>query len=109
MPQCRAWSGLVVTGSGQPGPPQPASSEAETAASAEAARHEQLIKAGQGLFHYQPIVNLRSGMGIGWEALVRLLENGRVVFPISFLPRLSTDFLREILLSAVRDGTALLR
>jgi diguanylate cyclase (GGDEF)-like protein len=36
--------------------------------------------------HYQPVVDLRSGRTIGYEALVRWWRNGRLVAPGEFIP-----------------------
>jgi EAL domain-containing protein (putative c-di-GMP-specific phosphodiesterase class I) len=44
------------------------------------------IAGGELRLHYQPIVDLRNGRTVGYEALVRWLHNGRLVPPVEFIP-----------------------
>jgi diguanylate cyclase (GGDEF)-like protein len=44
------------------------------------------IAAGDLRLHYQPVVDLRSGRTIGYEALVRWWRDGRLVAPGEFIP-----------------------
>jgi diguanylate cyclase len=44
------------------------------------------IADGELRLHYQPIVDLRTGRTIGYEALVRWLHGGRLIAPGEFIP-----------------------
>jgi diguanylate cyclase (GGDEF)-like protein len=44
------------------------------------------IANGDLRLHYQPVVDLRNGRTIGYEALVRWLHDGRLVPPMAFIP-----------------------
>jgi diguanylate cyclase (GGDEF)-like protein len=44
------------------------------------------IAGGDLRLHYQPVVDLRSGRTVGYEALVRWLRDGRLVAPGEFIP-----------------------
>jgi diguanylate cyclase (GGDEF)-like protein/PAS domain S-box-containing protein len=52
---------------------------------------------GRLVLHRQPIVDLRSGRGLSWEALVRWERDGRLLLPEEFLPVLrGTDHAVEL-------------
>ena len=44
------------------------------------------IAAGELRLHYQPIVDMRTGRVIGYEALVRWLRKGQLILPMEFIP-----------------------
>jgi diguanylate cyclase (GGDEF)-like protein len=44
------------------------------------------IASGDLRLHYQPVVDLRTGRTIGFEALVRWLRDGRLIPPAEFIP-----------------------
>jgi diguanylate cyclase (GGDEF)-like protein len=47
---------------------------------------ELAIAGGDLRLHYQPVVDLRTGRTIGYEALVRWLRDGRLIAPGEFIP-----------------------
>jgi diguanylate cyclase (GGDEF)-like protein/PAS domain S-box-containing protein len=50
------------------------------------ARLKQALKHGRLSLHYQPVVDMDSGMLTGAEALVRLADDGQAVGPQAFIP-----------------------
>jgi diguanylate cyclase (GGDEF)-like protein len=44
------------------------------------------IVGGELRLHYQPVVDMRTGQAIGYEALVRWLRDGKLVPPMEFIP-----------------------
>jgi len=62
----------------------------------------------QLLVHYQPIVDLRSGEVLGVEALARIADNDRIIFPGEFLPKLSSGARRGMLFAVLAQGLAVL-
>jgi diguanylate cyclase (GGDEF)-like protein len=44
------------------------------------------ISGGDLRLHYQPVIDLRTGATVGYEALVRWLRNGRLIPPLDFIP-----------------------
>ena len=44
------------------------------------------IVGGELRLHYQPVVDMRTGQAIGYEALVRWLRDGQLVPPMEFIP-----------------------
>ncbi|WP_437126189.1 bifunctional diguanylate cyclase/phosphodiesterase [Noviherbaspirillum album] len=50
------------------------------------ARLKQALKHGRLSLHYQPVIDMDSGMLTGAEALVRLADDGQAVGPQAFIP-----------------------
>lgn len=75
---------------------------------ASSARYQKLLDAGRLSFHYQPIVDLRSGTVLGIEALARLTDGDRLIFPIAFVGKLTPDALRNLFLTSITRGLAVL-
>lgn len=67
-----------------------------------------LLRAGRLDVHFQPIVDLHSGVVAGLEALGRLKHRGRLIAPGVFLPHLSSMDLRELLFLSLDQGLAAL-
>jgi diguanylate cyclase (GGDEF)-like protein len=44
------------------------------------------ITDGELRLHFQPVIDLRTGATVGYEALVRWLRNGRLIPPLDFIP-----------------------
>jgi EAL domain-containing protein (putative c-di-GMP-specific phosphodiesterase class I) len=63
------------------------------------------IPAGDLRLHYQPVVDMRTGRTIGYEALVRWLRDGELVAPGEFIPMAESSGLISPLTDWVLDET----
>ena len=69
-----------------------------------AARHAALLRKGQLLNHYQPVVDLRTGDVLGVEVLGRLQDGVDIIPPGVFLPGLRAQQLEGLLFTSLRQG-----
>ena len=73
-----------------------------------AARHAALLRKGQLLNHYQPIVDLRTGDVLGVEVLGRLQDGAAIIPPAVFLAGLRAPQLERLLFNSLRQGSTTL-
>ncbi len=71
-------------------------------------RFEALLREGQLVNHYQPILDLRSGRVVGVETLARLRDGSNVVLPGAFLPGLEQASLDALLFASLEQGLSTL-
>ncbi|MUK00670.1 EAL domain-containing protein [Vibrio cholerae] len=86
-----------------------ASSVIEEIAEGATATYRRAVNDGAVLVHFQPIVDLRDGAVILFEALVRLkLPEGQVAHPHEFLPHLRPQELRSLFVDVLDQALSMI-
>jgi EAL domain-containing protein (putative c-di-GMP-specific phosphodiesterase class I) len=67
-------------------------------------RHRELVHNGGLVNHYQPIVDLQSGIPLGVEVLGRLVDDGKIIPPYFFLSNLDNDHSEALLFNSMKMG-----